>query len=105
MELCPSVSVLRMLGVPGLLPVHWCVGPGPLPSGEWNHVQGQLCSQSELQFPPITLGDSPRSTSRSDLGSFQMTTSALGVRDFCVLSLTVASLFVQSSVSPRNKPC
>lgn len=71
----------------------WYMGPDPIPSGEWNHVQGQLCSQGELQFLPVSLGDSPRSTSRSELGSFQMTTSALGVRAFSVLSLTVASLF------------
>ena len=46
------------------------MGPGPIPSGEWNHVQGQLCSQDELQVLRVSLGDFPRSTSRSDLGSF-----------------------------------
>ena len=31
-----------------------------------------LCSQGELQLPPVSLGDSPSSADRSDPGSFQI---------------------------------
>ena len=37
-----------------------------------------LCPQHELHFTPASPGDSPRSAGRSDPGSFQITTSALG---------------------------
>ena len=41
-----------------------------------------LCYHGKSQLLPATLGDTPRSAGRSDLGSFQTTTSALSVRDF-----------------------
>ena len=33
-----EVSGCRVLGIPGLVLVHWCVGLGPRPSGEQGHI-------------------------------------------------------------------
>ena len=44
-----------------------------------------LCPQGELQFPPASLGGSPRSAGGSDPGSFQTTASALGPRAYEIL--------------------
>ena len=38
----------------------------------------RVCAQGELQLPPATPGDSPRSAGESDPGSLEMTASALG---------------------------
>ena len=43
-----------------------------------NGCHQRLCPQGELQLPPASPRDSPRSAGRSDPGSFQITASALG---------------------------
>ena len=37
-----------------------------------------VCAQDELQLPPASPGDSPRSAGGSDPGSLEITASALG---------------------------
>ena len=93
---CP-VSFLAQ-GVPELVPTGCCVGPGlgtnKLEGGFQNgachtsvHMVGKSplngchqgpCPQGELQLPPASLGDSPRSGCRSNPGSFQIIASSLG---------------------------
>ena len=42
LELGPGVSGCRALEVPGLVLMHWCVGPGSGPSNGQGCVQGRL---------------------------------------------------------------
>ena len=51
------------------------------------------CPQGELQLPLDSSGHSPRSTGRSDPGSYQITASTLGPRAYCVHPLKVKCLF------------
>ena len=53
------------------------------------------CPQSELHLPPASPGESPRSSVRSNPGSFQITASTLGPRAYEILlcPLRVESLF------------
>ena len=37
-----EVSGYRALGVPGLVPVHWCAGLDPVPSGDQGQCQGSV---------------------------------------------------------------
>ena len=55
------------------------LGPGAnqLEGGFQNGACQCLCLQGELQLLAASLADSPRSTDESDLGSFQITASAL----------------------------
>ena len=54
-----------------------------------------LCFQGEFQFPPVSLGGSPRSAHGSDPGSFQISVTVLGpgVCENCVYPLRMESLF------------
>ena len=56
-----------------------------------------LCPQGELQLPPASLGDSPRSAGRSDPSSFQITASALGP----VVCVALCAPFK----TPESQPC
>ena len=47
----PHVSGFRALGVPGLVPAHWCVELDLQPSGGQGCVQGQLWTQGVLRQP------------------------------------------------------
>ena len=72
------------------------------------HVEGRapqkgccpcLCPQGELQLPPASLGDSPRSAARSDPGYFQITAFALGPRACEILCVPYKSA-ISISQSP-----
>ena len=48
-ELGPRVSGCRSPEFPGLVPDHWCIGPGPRPSGGQGHVPSWLWAQEVLR--------------------------------------------------------
>ena len=57
-----------------------------------------LCPQGELQVLAASVGDSPRSTGRSDSGSFQITTFPLGPRPYVILCVLFKSgVYVHTS--------
>ena len=58
-----------------------------------------LCPQGELQLPPASLGDSPRSAGRSDPGSYQMFAFALGPKACEILCVPLKS---KVSISPSS---
>lgn len=66
-----------------------------------------LCPQGELQSPPASLGDSPRSAGRSASGYCQMTTSALileQVRLWCAPFKSGDSISHSSLGLPKVSP-
>ena len=57
-----------------------------------------LCPQGELQVLAASVGDSPRSTGRSDSGSFQINTFPLGPRPYVILCVLFKSgVYVHTS--------
>ena len=81
----------------------WWVGLDPgansLEGGFQNGTCQCLCLQGELQLLLASSGDPPRSANESDLGSFQMTASALGPRGCEILCVPFQS---GVSVSPNS---
>lgn len=53
-----------------------------------NGCYQHLCTQGESQLPSAPLGGSPRSAGRSDLESFHITASVLGLRTCEILHVT-----------------
>ena len=66
-----------------------------------------LRPQGELQLPPASLGDSPKSAGRSDPSSFQIAASTLGpvVCEILCVPFKSGFSFPQPSVFPKSKPC
>ena len=60
-----------------------------------------LCPQGEVQLPPTTPGNLPRSVGGSDPGSFQITASALGATVYTILCVPFKS-GVSISHSPQG---